>query len=109
MNEISLGNVLVAAELGRAPVVAESAGYLALAVADQLLRAPVSVDAGCVGLSVDGLVVIEGARASSPKEAEASVRALLASLLGVSKGTTPALGAAARRSPANFGQLRSFR
>lgn len=97
MNEVTLGNVLVAAEIGRAPVVAESAGYVALAVADQLLRAPLSVDPASVGLSTEGAVVIEGARAASSSEAEASVRALLASLLSVSKGSTPALGAAARR------------
>ncbi len=97
MNEVSLGNVLVAAELGRAPVVPESAGYVALAVADQLLRAPLSVDTGSVALSTDGVVVVEGARAATAREAEASVRALLASLLAVSKGSTPALGAAARR------------
>lgn len=98
MTQISLEGVLVAAELGRAPVAAESAGYLALAVADQLVRAPLAVDAASVHVSPEGTVSVDGASPASAIDAERTVRALLGSLLAVAPSSTPALGAAARRA-----------
>ena len=103
---VSLHGVLAAAELGRAPVAAESAGYLALAIADQLLRAPMLVDEQSVSLAADGSVQLDGGRASSTVDAERAIRGLLSSLLSVAPSATPALGAAARRaSGAGVGAL----
>lgn len=98
MTQVTIANVLRAAEIGRAPLAAESAGYLALAVADQLVRAPLSFDPGGVLLSNEGTVSVGAGRRGDGVDAERIVRSLLGRLLSVAPSSTPALGAAARRS-----------
>ncbi len=97
MTQVTIGDVLRAAEIGRAPLAAESAGYLALAVADQLVRAPLTFDPAGVLLSNEGTVSVAAGKRGDGVDAERLVRTLLGRLLSVAPSSTPALGAAARR------------
>jgi hypothetical protein len=93
--------VLAAAHSGKALLPPEVAGYLALAVADLLVRAPRAIDERVCALNDDGSVSVADGRspAGSPIEAERSVRSLLGRLLSVASGATPALTATAQRRP----------
>ena len=96
---LTLDRVLAAAAHRRAPVSIETAGYIALAVADALATAPAVVLPAHVHLTQDGDVVLRGAaRRGDEQAAEQSVRALLAALLSVAAGASPALTSAARRT-----------
>jgi hypothetical protein len=96
---LTLDRVLAAAARRRAPVSIETAGYIALAVADALATAPAVVLPAHVHLTQDGEVVLRGAaRRGDEQAAEQSVRALLAELLSVAVGASPALTSAARRT-----------
>ena len=96
---LTLDRVLAAAARRRAPVSIETAGYIALAVADALASAPAVVLPAHVHLTHDGDVVLRGAaRRGDDQAAEQSVRALLAELLSVAVGASPALTSAARRT-----------
>lgn len=97
--DITLEHVLVAAKRRRAPITVETAGYVALAVADSLVAAPATVLPKHVLIDADGNVSLRGARGrGDERSAEQSVRALLATLLGVTVGSSPALSAASRRT-----------
>jgi hypothetical protein len=94
---VSLVEIFAAARAHVAPLAAESAGYLLLAVADHVALAPRVVEAGEVELSSDGSVRL-GRGASTPSaSAEGSVRHLLARALEVSSGVGPGLRRAADR------------
>ena len=96
---LTLDRVLAAAARRRAPVSIETAGYIALAIADALTTAPAVVLPAHVHLTQDGDVVLRGAaRRGDEQAAEQSVRALLAELLSVAVGASPALTSAARRT-----------
>ena len=61
---VSLSEVMSAARRNRAPIGPESAGYIALAIADALARAPRAADAASCSLAEDGSVlVVEGNKA----------------------------------------------
>ncbi len=96
--ELNLEQVLAAARLRRAPLTPETAGYIALAVADSLAVSPGIVRDHDVVLGSDGTVVVSGAqRTDDPASAERSVRLILGKLLGAAAGSAPALNACARR------------
>lgn len=96
---VTLEHVQVAARRRLAPISAETAGYVALAVADALAAAPAQVRPMLVHIDADGNVLLRGASGRGDEAAaEHSVRAMLAGLLAVAAGGSPALAAAARRS-----------
>jgi hypothetical protein len=96
----TVAQVIEAVRDGRAVMAPETAGYIILAVADLLARAPRVVDAYQCGLLVEGgNVVLKPTKApGTPEEAEASARKLFRMLLAVSSGAAPALHAVAARA-----------
>ena len=94
---VTLLEIIAAAEARRAPVVGEIAGYLVLAVADQLHGAPRSIDPEDLVLSEDGSIRITRGEAVTPDQAEAALRTLLGALLEVASSGAPALSRASRR------------
>ncbi len=96
---VSLVEILAAARAYVAPLAAESAGYLMLAVADHVVSAPRIVDPSDVELGGDGVVRLRARRgaAESTGGAEQNVRRLLARALEVSSSVGPGLRRAADR------------
>jgi hypothetical protein len=99
---VTLVEVMSAARCRAASLVAEVAGYLILGAADQVAGAPRAVGAGEVALAEDGSLRLLGGGAAQDEEAEASLRLLLARLLGVSACVTPPLLRTSQR-PAGAG------
>ncbi|HYP98464.1 MAG TPA: hypothetical protein VER96_07310 [Polyangiaceae bacterium] len=95
---VTLSEVKRAARAHRAPLAGESAGYLVLAVADQVLQAPRLVQVADVQLAEDGALRVMSARASSDEEAELSLRRTLDQLLLVASSGSAALTRASRRT-----------
>jgi len=96
---VSLLEILAAARAHAAPLAAESAGYLLLAVADHLVAAPRATTAEEVELMTDGSVRLRARRSADPsdEQVEQAVRRLLGRTLEVSSGVGPALRRAAER------------
>lgn len=100
--DLRLEQVLAAARARRAALSAETAGYIALGVADALAVSPGVVRESDVLLDADGNVAVTGAqRAEDAGAAERSVRSLLHKLLSASAGSSPSLSACARRQAGN--------
>jgi len=95
---VTLSEVKRAARAHRAPLAGESAGYLVLAIADQVLQAPRRVQVDDVQLAEDGGLRVISAQASSEEEAELSLRRTLDQLLGVASSGSAALTRASRRT-----------
>jgi hypothetical protein len=95
---VTLSEVKRAARAHRAPLAGESAGYLVLAIADQVLGAPRLVQAADVQLTEDGAVRVLSGHASSDVDAELSLRRALEQLLLVASSGSAALSRAARRT-----------
>ncbi|HET7540764.1 MAG TPA: hypothetical protein VFK05_12855 [Polyangiaceae bacterium] len=95
---VTLSEVKRAARAHRAPLAGESAGYLVLAIADQVLQAPRLVQAEEVQLSEDGALRVLAGRASSEEDAELSLRGALDQLLLVASSGSAALTRASRRT-----------
>lgn len=95
---VTLSEVRRAARAHRAPLAGESAGYLVLAIADQVLQAPRLVQAAEVQLTEDGALRVLSGRASSEEEAELSLRRALDQLLLVASSGSAALTRASRRT-----------
>jgi hypothetical protein len=96
---VSLLEILAAARVHAAPLAAESAGYLLLAVADHVVAAPRVVTADEVELTGDGSVRLRARRGAAPEDGvEAAVRRLLGRVLAVSSSVGPGLRRAAERS-----------
>jgi hypothetical protein len=95
---VTLSEVKRAARAHRAPLAGESAGYLVLAIADQVLQAPRLVHAADVQLTEDGALRVLSGRASSDEEAELSLRSALDQLLLVASSGSAALTRASRRT-----------
>ncbi len=93
---VSLLEILAAARAHVAPLAAESAGYLLLAVADHVVSAPRVATADDVELMPDGTVRLRRG-ASSDTGVEPAIRQLLARTLEVSSSVGPALRRAAER------------
>lgn len=105
---VSLQEIFAAARAHAAPLAAESAGYLLLAVADSVAVAPREVRAADVELSQDGSVRLCPSRSGSGGEGnpESAVRRLLEQALSVSSSVGPALRrAAAKRDSVGLQQL----
>jgi hypothetical protein len=95
---VSLLEILAAARAHAAPLAAESAGYLLLAVADHVVAAPRVATADDVELTPDGCVRLRARRAGgSDVGVEPAIRRLLARTLEVSSSVGPALRRAAER------------
>jgi hypothetical protein len=87
---VRLSEVIVAAAGRHAPLAGETAGYIVLAMADQLVAAPrlVALEATC--LEATGAVRVAGAAADS-NVSSVALRQALAELLGVARPVPPAL------------------
>jgi hypothetical protein len=95
---VTLSEVKRAAKAHRAPLAGESAGYLVLAIADQVLSAPRLVQATDIQLTEDGGLRVLSGRASSDAEAELALRQALDALLLVASSGSAALTRASRRT-----------
>ncbi len=95
---VTLSEVTRAAKAHRAPLAGESAGYLVLAIADQVLSAPRLVQPGEIQLAEDGGLRVLSGRASSDADAELALRQALDSLLLVASSGSAALTRASRRT-----------
>lgn len=105
---VSLLEIFAAARAHAAPLAAESAGYLLLAVADHVAVAPREVRAGDVELGSDGSVRLRASRARGVASdgAERAVRRLLERALEVASSVGPGLRrAASRREAVGLEQL----
>lgn len=97
--EVTLELVLRAAKERTAPVTPETAGYIALAIADALAPAPAVVRESDVRLHDNGSVTIVGAqRSADAASAARSVRVVLGKLMQTAGGSSPALSACARNA-----------
>jgi hypothetical protein len=97
---VKVSEVLDAARRGRALLAPEIAGYLVLAAADQLSRAPTRLDEHHCGLLVEGgRVVLAPSPPSTAIESERALRDLLRRLLAAANGRAPALSAVANGAP----------
>jgi hypothetical protein len=95
---VSLLEILAAARAHAAPLAAESAGYLLLAVADHVAAAPRVVSGDEVELMPDGSVRLLSRRGVvADAGAEQALRRLLARTLEVASSVGPALRRAAQR------------
>jgi hypothetical protein len=95
---VTLSEVKRAARAHRAPLAGESAGYLVLAIADQVLSAPRLVEASGIQLTEDGALRVLSGLASSDADAELSLRRALDQLLLVASSGSAALTRAGRRT-----------
>ena len=95
---VTLSEVKRAARAHRAPLAGESAGYLVLAIADQVLQAPRLVQASDIQLTEDGALRVMSGHASSDVDAELSLRRALDDLLLVASSGSAALTRASRRT-----------
>ena len=96
---VSLLEILAAARAHAAPLAAESAGYLLLAVTDHVVAAPRAVAADEVELMPDGVVRLRARRrVAADAGVEQVLRQLLARTLEVSSSVGPALRRAAQRN-----------
>ncbi len=103
---VSLAEVARAARARQAPMAAESAGYLVLAVADQVALAAREVRSQAVELNQDGGIRLRAGDPTGEGEAERQVRGLLGELLQAASSVTPALlRVAGKRGPASLGGL----
>ncbi len=94
---VTLSEVKRAARAHRAPLAGESAGYLVLALADQVLSSPRLIAAGDIELTDDGGLRVLRGQASSEADAELSLRRALDGLLFVASSGSAALMRAGRR------------
>jgi hypothetical protein len=100
---VTLADISAAVRAGYVPLAAETAGYLALALADNLARTPTATSASALILSPEGSVSLLGmpppSRGSGDPSAAAErfVRELLGRWLESATSPPPALKAVARR------------
>lgn len=107
---VTYAEVLAAARRGRARIAPEMAGYLALGVADALLRHPHAVDERSCWLTDEGAILTTPSATAStgPVELSAAVRRMLGAFLEVARGGGAAatLATVARKTPtADMGAL----
>jgi len=96
---VSLAEVALAAHARQAPLPAESAGYLVLAVADQVALAARAVRKEAIELNEDGSVRLAAGEPATESQAEQQLRSLLAELLHSASSLTPALVRVSSRPP----------
>src|SRR4051794_16028215 len=95
---VTLSEIKRAAKAHRAPLAGESAGYLVLAIADQVLSAPRLVTAADIQLTEEGALRVLSGTASSDAEAELGLRRALDQLLLLASSGSAALTRASRRT-----------
>jgi hypothetical protein len=95
---VSLAEITRAAQARRAPLAGESAGYLVLAVADQILGAPRAITKRDVVLTEEGSLRVVRGDATSEAQAERMLRTLLDELSMVASSGSAALSRAGRRT-----------
>ncbi len=95
---VTLDEVVSAARLRVASLVAELSGYLVLAAADHFIDSPRQVTSAEVLLQEDGSIIVIGGEACDEAHAEGCLRALLAECLAVSRSGAPAIHRAASAS-----------
>src|SRR5688500_9091517 len=88
---VTLQEVMSAAQRRAASLAAEVAGYLVLAIADQVAGAPRRMGFADVMLNDDGAVRLGSAAPASDVDAEHALRDTLAELLVLASSVTPAL------------------
>jgi hypothetical protein len=97
---VTLSEVFDAVTRHRTTLAPETAGYLVLALADQLTSAPRAFDSRKCGILVDGGGLLIHPSAPAPSaDAERTLRRLLQSLLRITSGTSPALATVAGLPP----------
>ena len=101
---LSLAEIGATVAAGLVPLPAESAGYLLLGLADQLVRAPLPLDERGVLLSPEGNVSLLSLTTTSrranadERTLEGQLRDLLKQMLAYAPGKSPSLSAVAQRS-----------
>ncbi len=88
---VTLLDVLAAGRARQASVVAETAGSVVLALADQVVHLPRRLTATAIELLPEGGLRLDGGEATSEAVNEQALRLLLHSLLGLTRGTAPGL------------------
>ena len=102
---VNLEQIVVAGEARKASVAGEVAGYLILAAADELARAPREFSAEDVSLDERGTVSVGRGRACESEQTALLLREYLGELLGVSRPLPPALLRATRKSSGQVADL----
>ena len=95
---VSLLQVMAAASARVAPLTGECAGYVVLAVADQMTAGPRLIAAGDVRIEDNGVVRIVSGPASDEVTCEGGLRALLDSLLTLARSSGASLLRVGRRA-----------
>jgi len=95
---VKLSEVMSATHARRASLAAEVAGYLVLAVADQVAGAPRSLGFADVSLGEEGQVKLAGGTPSPDVSAERCLRAMLEAMLLESSSVTPGLMRASQKA-----------
>jgi hypothetical protein len=104
---VTLAEVFDAVVRRRTTLAPETAGYLVLGLADQLVHAPRAIEPRLCGIVVEGgTVVLNPAAAAPAADVERTLRRLLLSLLRIASGNAPALGTVASLPPR--GELGGF-
>jgi len=97
---VSLSELIEAARQSRGLLAAETAGYLVLAAADQLINTPRVLDERrCRVLLDGGRVSLPATPPAPPVDSERSLRRILRELLQASHGNAPALRALSEATP----------
>ena len=98
--DVTIAEVIEVARRKQALLTPETAGYLVLGAADQLVVSPVLIDEHLCSMQVDGgRVSMLSRRVAHPLDAERGLRLLLRRLLEVSSGRAPALSNVAALPP----------
>jgi hypothetical protein len=98
--DVTVAEVIEVARRKQALLTPETAGYLVLGAADQLVTSPVLVDEHLCSMQVDGgRVSMLSRRIAHPLDAERGLRLLLRRLLEVASGRAPALSNVAALPP----------
>jgi len=98
--DVTVAEVIAVARRKQALLTPETAGYLVLGAADQLVTSPVLVDEHLCSMQVDGgRISMLSRRVAHPLDAERGLRLLLRRLLEVSSGRAPALSNIAALPP----------
>jgi hypothetical protein len=98
--DVTVAEVIEVARRKQALLTPETAGYLVLGAADQLVTSPVLVDEHLCSMQVEGgRVSMLSRRVAHPLDTERGLRLLLRRLLEVSSGRAPALSNVAALPP----------
>jgi hypothetical protein len=94
---IHLDAILAAVQARQVPLAAETAGYLLVDLAGVCVSEYLAIDPSAIVVSEDGVVALVSAAESDEPRTEASLRAILGTLLAAGGSSTPALQAMVER------------